>query len=146
VLGDRGRGEYEGVPYFAMGYVEGIALDRVVRGFEGRDPAGLHGRDLFESICAGTPRAGAETGSAPPPFFDRPWVEVVFRLNPPLLTDASGAASLNVNLTQPPLNAGPGQATPLSRWYFQFWYRDPQAGGSFFNLSNGLEAVFCPGG
>ena len=51
-----------------------------------------------------------------------------------------------MNLTQPPLNAGAGQAAPLSRWYFQFWYRDPQAGGSFFNLSNGLEAVFCPGG
>jgi hypothetical protein len=27
---------------------------------------------------------------------------------------------------------------------FQFWYRDPQAGGAFFNLSDGLEIPFWP--
>jgi hypothetical protein len=34
--------------------------------------------------------------------------------------------------------------TPGSSWYFQFWYRDPNAGGSMFNLSNGLHVVFAP--
>jgi hypothetical protein len=34
--------------------------------------------------------------------------------------------------------------TPGSTWYFQFWYRDPDAGGSNFNLSNGLHVVFSP--
>jgi hypothetical protein len=33
---------------------------------------------------------------------------------------------------------------PGSSWYFQFWYRDPPAGGSNFNLSNGLHVVFAP--
>ena len=36
------------------------------------------------------------------------------------------------------------QLTPGSSWYFQFWYRDPDAGGSNFNLSNGLHVVFSP--
>jgi hypothetical protein len=34
--------------------------------------------------------------------------------------------------------------TPGSSWYFQFWYRDPNAGGSNFNLSNGLHVIFVP--
>lgn len=36
------------------------------------------------------------------------------------------------------------QLTPGSSWYFQFWYRDPDAGGSNFNLSNGLHVIFSP--
>jgi hypothetical protein len=36
-----------------------------------------------------------------------------------------------------------GQILPGSTWYFQAWYRDPQAGGATFNLSNGLQATFC---
>jgi hypothetical protein len=35
------------------------------------------------------------------------------------------------------------QLTPGATWYFQFWYRDPNAGGSNFNLSNGLHVVFA---
>jgi hypothetical protein len=27
---------------------------------------------------------------------------------------------------------------------FQFWYRNPAAGGSNFNLSDGLRVDFCP--
>jgi hypothetical protein len=34
--------------------------------------------------------------------------------------------------------------TPGSSWNFQFWYRDPNAGGSKFNLSNGLHVDFPP--
>lgn len=34
--------------------------------------------------------------------------------------------------------------TPGSNWNFQFWYRNPQAGGAKFNLSNGLNVTFAP--
>jgi hypothetical protein len=27
---------------------------------------------------------------------------------------------------------------------FQYWYRDPAAGGAFFNLSDGLTILFTP--
>lgn len=33
---------------------------------------------------------------------------------------------------------------PASSWNFQFWYRNPAAGGSNFNLSNGLHVQFGP--
>lgn len=33
---------------------------------------------------------------------------------------------------------------PASTWNFQFWYRDPNAGGSNFNLSDGLHVTFAP--
>ena len=36
------------------------------------------------------------------------------------------------------------QITPGSTWYFQAWFRDPAAGGALFNLSDGIEARFCP--
>ena len=42
------------------------------------------------------------------------------------------------------MNSGAGAITPGSTWYFQFWFRDPSAGMSGVNLSNGLEANFCP--
>jgi hypothetical protein len=34
--------------------------------------------------------------------------------------------------------------TPGSSWNYQFWYRDPDAGGANFNLSDGLHVVFAP--
>jgi hypothetical protein len=37
-----------------------------------------------------------------------------------------------------------GQIQAGDTWRFQFWYRDPMAGGTTFNLSDGLEARFCP--
>jgi len=68
---------------------------------------------------------------------------------------ATGIARLDV------VNAGPGgvlahdlditmpstQATQItvgSTWNFAAWFRDPAAGGAFFNLSNGLEVTFLP--
>ena len=33
--------------------------------------------------------------------------------------------------------------TADSTWNFQFWYRDPAAGSPNFNLSDGLEVIFC---
>ena len=33
---------------------------------------------------------------------------------------------------------------PGSSWNYQFWYRDPDAGGAMFNLSDGLHVTFAP--
>jgi endonuclease/exonuclease/phosphatase family metal-dependent hydrolase len=68
----------------------------------------------------------------------------IFRFGPAVLTDTWGDVSYAVDLTQSPAGAGAGQITPGSTWNFQFWYRDPQAGGAGFNLSNGLSFPFCP--
>jgi hypothetical protein len=35
-----------------------------------------------------------------------------------------------------------GQITAGSTWHFQAWFRDPGAGGAFFDLSNGLTITF----
>ena len=35
-----------------------------------------------------------------------------------------------------------GQITSGSKWYFQFWVRDPAAGGAGFKLSDALEVHF----
>ncbi|TDJ68798.1 MAG: hypothetical protein E2O39_12725 [Planctomycetota bacterium] len=35
-----------------------------------------------------------------------------------------------------------GLITAGSTWNFQAWYRDPNAGGAFFNLSDGLQVTF----
>jgi hypothetical protein len=64
----------------------------------------------------------------------------LFRLQP-LSTGTSGSTALALDNTSPPQPAG--QLTAASTWCFQFWFRDPAAGGSMFNLSNGLEASFC---
>ena len=34
--------------------------------------------------------------------------------------------------------------SPGANLNFQFWYRDPMGGGAAFNLSDGLETVWCP--
>lgn len=52
----------------------------------------------------------------------------------------SGLATTALNF---PAIGGPGIILPGSTWKFQFWHRDPPAGGAMFNLSNGLSATFC---
>ena len=48
-----------------------------------------------------------------------------------------------LDITDPPSPSG--QITVGSSWNFQFWYRDPAGpGGTGFNLSDGLHAIFCP--
>ncbi|MAE29251.1 MAG: hypothetical protein QF724_09115 [Planctomycetota bacterium] len=59
---------------------------------------------------------------------------------PPVPT-GTGTASYGVDYTSPPQPAG--QLTAYSTWNFQYWYRDPIAGGAFFNLSDGLAITFC---
>ena len=65
----------------------------------------------------------------------------VVRLPPALQTDAAGAATVTLDLTQPPVPNG--QITVGSTWHFQFWHRDPTGGPEGFNLSDGLRATFC---
>lgn len=65
----------------------------------------------------------------------------IFRLNPPSLADASGSNQRVIDYPNPPQPAG--ELLAGSTWNFQYWYRDAAAAG-LFNLSNGLEASFCP--
>lgn len=64
---------------------------------------------------------------------------------PPMQTDGSGTADMQVNFGQPPAGSGPGQWQVGDTWYCQSWYRDPAGGGAFFNLSDGLEVDVCAG-
>ena len=63
----------------------------------------------------------------------------VYRL--PASTAINGMLSHPMNFGSLPPN---GQIFPGSTWNFQAWYRDPAAGGSGFNLSNGFAMTFVP--
>jgi FG-GAP repeat len=65
----------------------------------------------------------------------------VFRL-PVTVVGQSGGTVWLLDVTNPP-SAG-GQITAGSTWYFQYWHRDPFAGGSFTNFTDGLMVPFCP--
>lgn len=68
----------------------------------------------------------------------------IFRFNPAQLTSIFGDALRAIDYNAPPANAGAGQLTAGSTWNFQFWFRDVPAGGTGFNLSDGLSITFCP--
>jgi len=53
--------------------------------------------------------------------------------------NALGLAELAFDASSSPLPLAPG----VQR-HFQFWYRNPAAGGAGFNLSDGLTVRFCP--
>lgn len=55
--------------------------------------------------------------------------------------DAFGLASFPLNFTA---LVAPGIIAPGQDWNFQFWFRDAGAGGSNFNLTDGLHVRFCP--
>ena len=63
---------------------------------------------------------------------------------PVIQTDNFGDATLALDYNQAPMNAGNGFIIDGEEFNFQFWFRDPPAGGSNFNLSDGLKVVFCP--
>ncbi len=67
-----------------------------------------------------------------------------FRLNPALLSDASGNYIRPLDNTLPPMNAGAGQLLPGFVWRFQLWYRDPPGGQGGFNLSDALAVAVGP--
>lgn len=64
------------------------------------------------------------------------------RLRPAGATDALGNYQRPTDFTLPPMGSGPAQVLAGSTWYFQLYYRDSVGAG--FNLSNSLEATFCP--
>lgn len=65
----------------------------------------------------------------------------VFRMNA-VSTGTAGQALYALDLANPTEAAG--TIHPGSTWRFQFWFRDPQAGGAGFNFSDALEATFAP--
>ncbi|MBL8863163.1 MAG: hypothetical protein JNK02_14295 [Planctomycetes bacterium] len=55
------------------------------------------------------------------------------------VTDSFGDATKALDLTALPS----GAAQPGQVWRFQFWYRNPAAGGAGFNLSDALAVTIC---
>jgi len=65
----------------------------------------------------------------------------VFRL-PITTADPGNELRTSVDYDAPPDLAG--QISSGDTWYFQGWFRDPEAGGSLFDLSDGLRIEFTP--
>ncbi|MEO0661261.1 MAG: hypothetical protein AAFZ87_06970 [Planctomycetota bacterium] len=65
----------------------------------------------------------------------------VTRLNPASSTDVAGNLVREIDLVGP---YGAAVQPGLPGVHFQFWFRDVPAGGSGFNLSNGLRVEFTP--
>jgi len=59
-----------------------------------------------------------------------------------VVSATGNAMTFLVDNTSPPSAAT--QITPGSTWNFQAWFRDPAAGGAFFDLSDGLSVLFAP--
>jgi hypothetical protein len=60
---------------------------------------------------------------------------------PIVITSIFGTAFYPLNLTAPPVA---GTITAGNSYHFQYWFRDVPAGGSLFNLTDGLSVPFCP--
>lgn len=119
-LGASARGEIklapsEGAPHDDLGHSAAISGGAAI--------VGAHGDEA----------KGSDSSSAP-----------LQRLQPVLVTDAQGAATVPLDFTTPPVSSGPFAVTPFSTWNLQFWYRDPLGGPAGFNFSDGLEVTFCP--
>jgi hypothetical protein len=56
-------------------------------------------------------------------------------------TNGSGVATRTLDFNNMPNG---GEIAPNSTWNFQYWFRDPPAGGAQFNLTDGVEVTFCP--
>lgn len=67
----------------------------------------------------------------------------IFRLGA-LSTSGSGTAAQQVRFDLPPADVGPGALLPGTGWNFQFYYRNPAAGGAGFNASNALHVPIYP--
>ncbi len=58
---------------------------------------------------------------------------------PVVSSSPTGRANFPVDFTLPPFDS----LLPGSVREFEFWYRDPVAGGAGFNASNALQIRFC---
>jgi len=65
----------------------------------------------------------------------------IYRMYPIGVADGTGFVSRALDYANPPQPAGQIQAG--ATWNFQYWYRDAMTPGTF-NLTDGLEAAFCP--
>ena len=63
----------------------------------------------------------------------------LFRL-PPVTANVNMHAELNLDFKTLP---AVGAITPGSSWCFQYWFRDPAAGGAGSNFSDALQITFC---
>lgn len=63
---------------------------------------------------------------------------------PVVQADSFGDVYSEVDFNAPPASSGPGQLVDGMDWNFQFWFRDPGAGGATFNLSDALRVEICP--
>jgi hypothetical protein len=84
---------------------------------------------------------GATRLFSPAPFGNGSrWIGNPIQRLPTFQTDASGNASYAANFTTFPLST----LSPGDTRYFQLWYRDPAAGGAFYNASDALQVPICP--
>lgn len=64
------------------------------------------------------------------------------RLNPPVLSSPGGVFTRALNFSAPPMSSLTGSlVVPGTTFNVQCWFRDPAAGGSGFNLSDGLSVT-----
>lgn len=66
------------------------------------------------------------------------------RLNPPVFSDVFGRFERPLDFLAPPMSGGTGLVLPGMTFNAQCWYRDPNGGGSGFNLSDGLSVTIQP--
>ena len=59
----------------------------------------------------------------------------------PVVSAKSNVLSQRMDLATPPLA---GNVVAGSAWNFQTWFRDPPAGGAYFNTSSALSILFEP--
>lgn len=64
----------------------------------------------------------------------------VVRLTPYATANGAGDVASAIDFSAAPVA---GAIQPGSTKYFQYWYRNPAAGGAGFNLSDGLSVTFC---
>ena len=66
------------------------------------------------------------------------------RIFPAVTTDAFGRAEMVLDFTSPPASVAPSQIFPAVDTYFQYWFRDPAAGGATFDATSSIHVRFCP--
>jgi len=69
-----------------------------------------------------------------------PFYPGLIRLRPAFHADAAGHAERMIDFDALP---EPGRIVGGSTWNFQFWYRDPAAGGTGTNFSDAVRVTFC---